>query len=165
MNKTITIILSAFMVLLVLGSVVGLWSLKQKNYKSEKAKIQVRIDGKTAELNTLKDEVDVNNYKPLDVVSNFFMEAKSNNLETAKLYLSQKYKDTDILKVLGFDFGKDKPVIDGSSFNLTPDGATVDVTFLVKGNANSVEKLFDLAKEEGAWKITNIRKNSDIIGE
>ena len=158
MNKTLTIVLSAFMILLVLGSVVGLWSLRQKNYNAESAEIQAQIDEKNIGLNLLKNEVDANNYRVDDVVKNFFLAARENNLEESKLYLSQEYKDIDILGILGFDFEKEDITINGISTSTTSSGGVIaEADFLSIDSNKKTTKSFYLIKEDGAWKITNIK--------
>ncbi len=162
MNKTIILILSLVMTLLVIGSGIGLMSYRQSKYKEENKIVQAKIDEKQMELDAIKKEVDANGYRPSDVVNNFFDELNRNDEDAASLYLSSQYNVVFATKSLDFDFKTDQPLLMETNTSISDEDAIVNVSFAVKGSSEYEIRFFYIIKEDNVWKISKIKKTSGV---
>lgn len=126
-----------------------------KSIASEKSDVQTKID-------KLKADQDSKFYLPSDVAKYFLNEAKSNSFDRAKLYLAKSKQNEDVKKMLNLPKELSALTVEEVKYDIvTENEATVRTTIKFE-NADGVlsNRIFTLAKEDGAWKISEIKGES-----
>jgi hypothetical protein len=139
----------------MVGVITTVVILTNSNYNKQVSKNTADIQKVQSDIDALKADEDVNNFTPTQVVNDFFNEVKSNDTDTAKLYLAPDVQnmDTNATLKLGSDLSN---VITGDNFEETSGSdKVVNMTFVLADTTTTV-RIFNLSKFDDAWKITGI---------
>jgi len=157
MNKKISIILAILMGVLIIGTVIGIWSWQNSIGTSKKQETTKKIENLKKEIEKVKATKDEKKYAPNDVIRNFINDVRNDSMERAKLYLASNQQDMDIKSALGFDNELDKITISDTAQTIENDQGTVVVKGYWPTEDKTFEKSFILIKENNLWKIQEIK--------
>jgi len=155
MQKRITIITIVLVVLIFLGTSIGIYLVVSSGYNSKAADLTEQINTAQSELDALKAAKDINGFTPTEVVKAFFFEVKSDSANKAKLYLAPDVQDMDTKATLklGSDLANANT---GDNFEeASGEDYLVNMTFVLASEETTV-RTFALSKYDEAWKITGV---------
>jgi len=157
MNKKIFFVLLGVEVLLLAGTIVGIYSWRNQSFTTESQDVANKTTSIKSDIEKIKSEKDDKGYLPSDVVKNFITEFKADSVEKTKLYLVSSQKDLDTKTALLIDKDYDKINVIEASYTIENNTATV----YLKGNWPTEDVIFEktiiLTKEDGLWKISEIK--------
>jgi len=155
MQKRATIIAIILVSLIFLGSALGVYLMVNSSYSSKSATLTQEIETAQAKLDTLKASKDANGFTATEVVKAFFTEAKTDSVDTAKLYLGPEVQAMDIKATL--KLGNDLSNVSlGENLEETKDDVTsVSMTFVLPTEETTV-RVFELTRFDNVWKITGV---------
>ncbi|MDD5693057.1 MAG: hypothetical protein WC437_01640 [Patescibacteria group bacterium] len=157
MNKKIIISLMVIIGILIIGTVIGIWSWQSSVAATKKQENAKKIDAINKEIKKVEATKDENNYAPVDVVRNFINEVRNDSMDKAKLYLATDQQEMDIKAALEFDKELDKITITDTSQTIDGDQSTVLVTGFWPTEDKTFEKNIILVKDNNLWKIKEIK--------
>ncbi|MEI7690034.1 MAG: hypothetical protein WCI63_00130 [bacterium] len=157
MNRKVFFILLGVEVILLAGTIVGIYSLRNKAFVTESKDLTNKAATVKIDIDKLKLDKDSKDYLPSDVVKNFIVEFKADSAEKTKLYLSSGQKNMDVKTVLSVDKEFDKVNVIETTYTVENDMATVNLKGSWPTEDATFEKTINLVKEDGLWKINEIK--------
>jgi len=157
MNRKVFFVLLVVEVILLAGTIVGIYSWRNKSFVSESKDVTNKTATVKLDIDQLKLDKDSKDYLPSDVVKNFIVEFKTDSAEKTKLYLSSSQKGMDVKAVLAVDKEFDKVNVIETTYTVEGDTATVNLKGSWPTEDDTFEKTINLIKEDGLWKIDEIK--------
>ena len=157
MNKKIFFILLGVELLLLAGTIIGIYSWRKGVFDTDSKDITNKAATVKNDIEKINSDKDSNGYLPSDVVKNFMTEFKADSAEKTKLYLTLDQKNLDTKTALLINKQFDQINVIETTYVVENDTATVNL----KGSWPTQDSLFEetinLKKEDGLWKINEIK--------
>jgi hypothetical protein len=155
MQKKVTIITIALVVVIFFGTMVGLYFMTNSSSNSRQTDLQSKIDSTQAEIDTLSIKKDINGFTATEVVKAFFYEVQTDSTARAKLYLAPEVQNMDINATLRLGSDLANITMGENQEEVVGDNRTVGMNFILPTNETTA-RIFELSKNNGAWKIIGV---------
>ena len=157
MTKILTVIAGVIAVIIIGGTVFGLWSVNNKSYQQKNNELSTKIDAAASEVQKIKNAKDDKGYVPKDVVTYFMNELRADSVDRAKLYLSESMQSVDVKKSVKIEKDLDKITVTETNESGGNDAWVVEIKGFIGEETNTFERIFNVIKEDGLWKISQIK--------
>ena len=157
MNKKLFLVLLGVEVLLLAGTIVGIYTWRNNSFTTQSNDLTNKAATTKSDIEKVKAEKDSQDYLPSDVVRNFITEFKADSAEKMKLYLSTSQQNLDVKKTLAIDKNFSDLNVTDATYTIEGDTATVDLKASWPTEDATFEKTVILTKEDGLWKISEIK--------
>ncbi len=157
MNKKLFLVLLGVEVLLFAGTIVGIYTWRNNSFTTQSNDLTNKAATTKSDIEKVKAEKDSQDYLPSDVVRNFITEFKADSAEKMKLYLATSQQNLDVKKTLAIDKNFSDLNVTDATYTIEGDTATVDLKASWPTEDATFEKTVILTKEDGLWKISEIK--------
>ena len=157
MNKKLFLVLLGVEVLLLAGTIVGIYTWRNNSFTAQSNDLTNKAATIKSDIEKIKAEKDSQDYSPSDVVKNFLTEFKADSAEKMKLYLATSQQNLDVKKTLAIDKNFSDLNVTDATYTIEGDTATVDLKASWPTEDATFEKTVILTKEDGLWKISEIK--------